>query len=274
MKSAEHGRAALVTGSSRGIGRAIAGELAKDHNIVLQYRSREDAAQAAAAEFRMAGAEVLVFKGDITDPSSLAELADAALARFGRIDSLVTSAATGLHRPISVSTWQQVQDSVQVITGSFVELVSRLSPNMIAGGRIVAVSGLDRIFAVADHGLVGAGKAALESLVRNLAVELGPRGITANAVVPGATRTDSLKAAMERKPGFEQPLVACIPAGRVGEPEDVGAVVGFLCSAKAAYVNGASILVDGGFTAGTFWTDQQRQSMLRGAWSDRPLGRQ
>jgi NAD(P)-dependent dehydrogenase (short-subunit alcohol dehydrogenase family) len=265
--------AALVTGSSRGIGKAVALALAPTHDIVLNYRTRRDEAELAAEAFRAAGAEVLIHQGDITDPDSLIRLADAGIDRFGAIDALVTNAATGLHWPISISGWTQIQDSVQVIAGSFATLVSRISPTMRDGGRIVAISGLDRIFAVADHGLIGAGKAAVEAMVRNLAMELGPRGITVNAVVPGACRTESLERALERKPGSEQPLIDCIPMGRLATPADVGGVVAFLCSPAAAYVTGTSILVDGGFSAGNFWTRHQRASMEKGAWSDQPLGR-
>jgi len=130
-------RAALVTGSSRGIGKAVALALAGTHDIVLNYRARQDEAEAAAELFRAAGASVLSLQADISDPDSLIRLADAGLERFGRIDTLVTNAATGLHWPISISGWQQIQDSVQVIAGSFATLVSRLSPAMVAGGRIV-----------------------------------------------------------------------------------------------------------------------------------------
>jgi NAD(P)-dependent dehydrogenase (short-subunit alcohol dehydrogenase family) len=264
--------AALVTGSSRGIGKATALALSHTHDIVLTYRARRDEAEGAAREFEAAGASVFIHPADITNPDSLVELADASLAHFGRIDTLVTNAATGLHWPISISGWQQIQDSVQVIAGSFVTLVNRLSPFMQEGGRIVAISGLDRIFAVSDHGLVGAGKAAVESMVRNLAMELGPRGITVNAVVPGACRTESLERALERKPGSEQPLIDCIPLGRMATPADVGGVVAFLCSPQAAYITGTFILVDGGFSAGNFWTARQRASMEKAVWSDRPLG--
>jgi len=268
----QHRRVALVTGSSRGIGKAVALALAGTHDIVLNFRVRQDEAEAAASLFRAAGAGVLLVQADITDPESLIRLADTALERFSRIDTLVTNAATGLHWPISISGWQQVQDSVQVIAGSFATLVSRLSPSMVAGGRIVAISGLDRVFAVADHGLIGAGKAAVESMVRNLAMELGPRGITANAVVPGACRTESLARALERRPGFEENLVKSIPLGRMATPGDVASVVAFLCSPAADYVTGTSILVDGGFSAGNLWTERQRVSMTEQNWSDRKLG--
>jgi NAD(P)-dependent dehydrogenase (short-subunit alcohol dehydrogenase family) len=263
---------ALITGGGRGIGQAVAALLAADHDLVIGYRTRRDAADRTAADCVAQGAQVLVQACDITDPASLADMADAALARFGTIDALITNAATGLHWPISVSGWKQVHDAVQVITGSFAELVSRLSPHMTAGGRIIAISGLDSKFAVSDHGLIGAGKAALEAMVRNLATELGPRGITANAVIPGATRTESLDRALERKPGSEQPLVDCIPAGRLATPVDIAHVVAFLCSPGAAYVNGTSILVDGGFSAGNFWTRQQQTSLAQRGWSATPMG--
>ena len=101
-------RAALVTGSSRGIGKAVALALAGTHDIVLNYRARQDEAEAAAELFRAAGASVLSLQADISDPDSLIRLADAGLERFGRIDTLVTNAATGLHWPISISGWQQI----------------------------------------------------------------------------------------------------------------------------------------------------------------------
>lgn len=265
-------RTALVTGGGRGIGKATALALAVDHDVVLNYRSRHEEAEAAAADLRAAGADVLIVQADIGDPASLAHLAEASLEHFGRVDTLVANAATGLHWPISVSGWEEVAGSVQVIAGSFAMLVSKLSPHMQEGGRIVAISGLDRIFAVADHGLIGAGKAAVEAMVRNLAMELGPRGITVNAVVPGACRTESLERALARKPGSEQPLVDSIPLGRLATPADVAGVVAFLASPAAAYVTGTSILIDGGFSAGNFWTRHQRLSMERGGWSDRPLG--
>jgi NAD(P)-dependent dehydrogenase (short-subunit alcohol dehydrogenase family) len=268
----KHRRVALVTGSSRGIGRAIAIALAQDHDVIVQYRSRKEEAEAVAARIKAAGGRALICQADIADPQSLTALSEQGIRHFGRIDTLVTNAATGFHRPISTSTWQHVQDSLQIIAGSFVHLVAQVSPQMQAGGRIVAVSGLDQKFAVSDHGLIGAGKAALDSLVRNLAMELGPRGITVNSVVPGACRTDSMKRAMERKPGAEKPLVDCIPVGRVAEPEDIAPVVAFLCSPGAAYVNGTSILVDGGFSAGIIWTQQQSISLQKGEWSTRPLG--
>ncbi|ATE66408.1 dehydrogenase [Rhizorhabdus dicambivorans] len=272
MSSSPRRRTALITGGSRGIGQAIATRLAIDHDLVIGYRTRSDTAEETAATCRSLGAQAMIHVCDITDPASLAQLADVAIDRFGRIDSLVTNAATGLHWPISVSGWQQVHDAVQVIAGSLAELVSRLAPHMEQGGRIVAISGLDSRLAVADHGLIGAGKAAIEAMIRNLAMELGPRGITANAVIPGATRTESLERALERKPGSEQPLIDCIPAGRLATPADVAHVVAFLCSAGAAYVNGTSILVDGGFSAGNFWTRHQRTSLEKGGWSARPLG--
>jgi NAD(P)-dependent dehydrogenase (short-subunit alcohol dehydrogenase family) len=265
-------RVALVTGSSRGIGRAIAVALAADHDLVIQYRARQEDALALEAILLEAGAEVLVCQADIADAASLEAMIARCRERFGRLDSLVANAATGLNRPISVSRRSHVSDSLDIIAGSFVDLVTLAAPLMTAGGRIVAISGIDSRFAVSDHGLIGAGKAALESLVRNLAVELGPRGITVNAVVPGPVRTESLVRALERKPGAEQPLIDSIPAGRLAEPADIAAVVAFLCSAGAAYVNGASLLVDGGLSAGIGWTQQQRLSLERGTWPSARLG--
>jgi NAD(P)-dependent dehydrogenase (short-subunit alcohol dehydrogenase family) len=126
---------------------------------------------------------------------------------------------------------------------------------MPPGGRIVAVSGSDSRFAVVDHGLIGAAKAALESLVRNLAVELGPRGITVNAVMPGAVRTDSLDLAVDGAGAgagatMVETILRSIPLGRFAEPADVASVIAFICSPGAAYISGATIVIDGGLSAG------------------------
>ena len=114
----------------------------------------------------------------------------------------------------------------------------------------MAVSGLDARAAVPVHGVIGAAKAALEALVRHLAVELGPAGITVNAVVPGAVTTDSSTLHLSQMPELRQALIDATPAGRLAQPEEIAAVVGFLCSPDAGFVNGTSVVIDGGLSAG------------------------
>jgi len=244
-------RVALVTGSSRGTGRAIASALAWDHDIVVHYRRRESDAVLAAEGMRALGARVIVQRAELEDPAELQSMVDAAVHEFGFIDSFIANAAAGAFVPLTHSKHHHVTRTFATIVTGFTDLIRYIIPHMPSGGRIVVVSGTDSTFAGNDHALIGAAKAALESLIRNLAVELGPRGITANAIVPGPIVTESLQHAIDVGVAELADLVMrSIPAGRLGEPEDMADVVRFLCSASARYVSGVAIPVDGGLSAG------------------------
>ena len=245
-------RTALVTGSSRGIGRAIALRLAATghHGIVVHYRREQAAAEEVADEIRASGADVLVVRAELESEPELVAMIDAVKARWGQLDTLVANAAAGAFVPVLAQRSDQVQRTLDTIVKSFVTLTGRAVPLMPAGGRIVAVSGLDARAAVPVHGVIGAAKAALEALVRHLAVELGPAGITVNAVVPGAVATDSSTLHLSQMPALRQALIDATPAGRLAQPEEIAAVVGFLCSPDAGFVNGTSVVIDGGLSAG------------------------
>lgn len=244
-------RTALVTGSSRGIGRAIALRLAAEHDgLVVHYRREQAAAERVADELRAAGRDVLVVRAELESEPELVDMVDAVKARWGQLDTLVANAAAGAFLPVLAHRSDQVQRTLDTIVKSFVTLTGRTVPLMPAGGRIVAISGLDARAAVPVHGVIGAAKAALEALVRHLAVELGPAGITVNAVAPGAVATDSSSLHLDQMPVLRQALIDATPVGRFAEPDDVAAVVAFLCSPDAAFVSGTSIVVDGGLSAG------------------------
>jgi NAD(P)-dependent dehydrogenase (short-subunit alcohol dehydrogenase family) len=239
--------------------------LAEDHDLVIHYRRRPAEAEAAAAAVRARGARAVVLRAELESEQELRQMVDDIRADLGPVDTFVANAASGAFLPVTASQRHHVVRTFASIVTSFADLVRFIAPDMPSGGRIVVVSGTDSTFAVADHGLIGAAKAALESLVRNLAIELGPRHITANAVVPGTVRTESFQYSVDHGVAdLPEMMLRSIPLGRFAEPEDIAAVIKFLCSDAARYVSGASLPVDGGLSAGGGpWVPMQLESLAR-----------
>jgi enoyl-[acyl-carrier protein] reductase III len=249
------GRVAVVTGGSRGIGRAIALRLAADGaDCVVTYRRREDLARQVAGEIEGCGRRALALPLDLTEPSQVGPMIEQAGERFGRVDFLVANAAATAFRPFLEQKPHNVDRTFAVSVDALVAAVQAAVPLMQHGsGRIVAISGIDSMQAMAGHSLLGAAKAAVESLVRALALELGPRGITVNGVSPGFIETDSSRLYTERGLGrdFDDAaarIVAATPVGRVGTTDDVAALVAYLVSDAAGFLTGQTIVLDGGLT--------------------------
>lgn len=242
-------RVALVTGSARGIGRAILERLAVDHDCVVHGRRDVDAAQEVARIAGAAGARTLVVTADLADPDQVADLADQALARFGRVDTLVANAASTVFRPLAGLAARHSRTTFATVVDSLVELVHRTAPVMGPGGRLLTIGGLDARFAQAGHGLLGGAKAALEALTRSWAVELGPQGVTANTIVPGPVRTDSLEIYLDGREDVRRLLVDHTPVGRLCTPADIADVAAFLVSPAGGMISGQVITVDGGISA-------------------------
>ncbi|MFN0092539.1 MAG: SDR family oxidoreductase [Acidimicrobiales bacterium] len=246
--------AALVTGSSRGIGRAVALALAaKGADVALHYRRDEAAAHEAAAAVAALGRRAVILRAELAEEGAAGRLVDAAVDAFGRLDSVIANAASTAFKPLLEAGRRHAARTFETVVYSFLELAQAASPHLGDGGRLVTVSGFDTIRALPDHGLLGAAKAALEQLTRYLAVELGPRGITVNSVMPGYVDTASARfyADTSLPGGWEAAArgwAAATPLGRVADPADIADVVAFLCSPEARWLTGHVLVADGGLT--------------------------
>jgi enoyl-[acyl-carrier protein] reductase III len=244
---------AVVTGSSRGIGRATALLFAeRGHDVVVHYRREEEAAEAVAKEARAAGVEALVVHGDLVEAEAPGRIIDEIGERFGRLDVLVANAASTAFKPLMEMGSRHLDLTMRTVVQSFLLLVQGAVP-LMAGrpGSIVAVSGFDSIRVVANHGLLGAAKAALEQLVRYLAVELAPNDIAVNSVLPGFVSTDSARIWADASypggwPAFEAEHGAT--PGAIISPEQIAEIIAFLCSPAGRCIRGHNLIADAGVT--------------------------
>lgn len=242
---------ALVTGSGRGIGRAIALHLARlGADVVVNFFRNRAPAEATAAEIRSLGRQALLVKANVGDLDDLDALFDQVQRVFGRLDILVSNAASGYNRPVLEQKPKGWEWTMNINARSLLFAAQRAVPLMekSGGGAIVAISSPGAQRVLPDYSVVGASKAAIEALVRYLAVELAPKNIVVNAVSPGIVLTEALEHfdAIRQDEGLIERLLSQIPAGRLVTPEDVAGVVAFLCSPQASMIRGQTILVDGG----------------------------
>ena len=234
----------LVTGGTRGIGKAIALRLASEgaSRIALGYLRNDKAAEAAADEVRAAGAEPILVRGNVASEKVVAEFAS-----HGPYAAVVHNAATGVIKPALETEDKHWDWTLNANARALLSLARACAPDMPSGSSIVAVSSLGAQRVLENYVLVGTSKAALESVVRYLAVELSPRGIRVNAISAGVVETEAL----DHFPNREQMLHAGktrTPAGRLVEPEDVAGAVAFLCSPDADMLRGHTLIMDGGYS--------------------------
>jgi enoyl-[acyl-carrier protein] reductase III len=242
----------LVTGSGRGIGRAIALHFASQGaDVVVNYFRNRVPAEETAREIEALGRRALVVKADVGDLDDLNRLFDKVGQTFGGFNFYIHNAASGYNRPVLEQKPKGWDWTMNINARSLLFAAQRCVPLMEkhGGGKIISISSPGSGRVLKDYVVVGASKAAIESLTRYLAVELAPRNISVNAVSPGIVETDALKHFNGMADGSViRNAIAATPAGRLVTPADVAEVVAFLCSPAADMIRGQVIVVDGGYT--------------------------
>lgn len=245
MSSTLKGKVALVTGASRGIGRAIAERLGRDGAaVVLNYASNAGEAQKVAAQIESSGGKAFAIQADVGHVSEIVRLFDATIARFGKLDILVNNAGIMSINPVSAVTETEFDRIFAVnVKGTFFacqQAATRLSE----GGRIINLSSSTTMRVMPTYGVYVATKGAVEQLTRSLAKELGPRSITVNVISPGPTETELFKNG--KTPEQILQFARASAFGRLGQPMEIAEVVAFLASEAAGWVTGQNIRVNGG----------------------------
>ena len=252
------GQKALVTGANSGIGKATAIALGQaGADVVVNYVSGEDHADAVVGEIRRSGAKAYAHKADVSQEEQVQEMFRRMLEELGTIDVLVNNAGLQRDAPFHEMTFAQWNTVIGVnLTGQFLcareavrhflqrDVVSRVS---CAAGKIIFMSSVHEIIPWAGHANYAASKGGVMLLMKSLAQELAPRRIRVNSIAPGAIRTPINTAAWETKEAYDQ-LMTLIPYKRIGEPIDIARAAVWLASDDSDYVNGASLFIDGGMT--------------------------
>jgi len=239
---------ALVTGSGRGIGRAIALKLASQGaDIIVNFFRRRETAEQTAKDIQALGVKAEVIRANVGDLAKIDEMFDIIGNKFGRLDILINNAASGVGRSvmdIDVKAWEWTMD----INVRACLLCAQRAAKLMEGrgGKIVSISSLGSFLVWPTYAIVGVSKAALEALTRYLAIELAPRGICVNAVAASFVETEALKFYFDE--ALNKDNLPVTPAGRMVTTEDVAKVVAFLCSEEAFMIRGQTIIVDGGFS--------------------------
>ena len=246
------GKTALITGSGRGIGRAIALHFASlGSDIVVNYFRNREPAEETAREITKLGVRAEIIKANVGEIEDLTRLIGETDRIFGGLDFLVSNAGSGFNRPIMEQRPKGWDWTMDINARAYLFLAQKSVPLMEkrGGGWIVSISSPGSFRVLPEYAVVGASKAAIEALTRYLAVELAARNISVNAVSPGIVATEALQHfnTMQDK-NLLADIAGQTPAGRIVTPEDVAQIVAFLCSPAASMIRGQTIIADGGFT--------------------------
>ena len=240
------GKVALITGGSRGIGRAITLKLAEEGaDVVINFFRKKSTAESTAQEARDRGVKAHIIKANVGEPEQIGSMFDEIESQFGRLDILVNNAASGVARSaldLDDRGWDWTMD---INARAFLLCAQRAAKLMKSGGKMVSISSLGSRLVLPIYTAVGVSKAALEALTRYLAIELAPRGICVNGIAAGAVETETLKL-YTADPNLPQSAWQTTPAGRIVKPEDIAELVAFLCRGQSNMIRGQIIVIDGG----------------------------
>jgi enoyl-[acyl-carrier protein] reductase III len=240
------GKVALVTGGSRGIGRAISLKLAAEGaDVVINYFRRRDTAESAAQEVRKLGVIAHLIKANVGEPEKINSMFAEIEEKFGRLDIFVNNAASGVARPAMELDDQSWDWTMDINARAFLLCAQRAVRLMKDGGKIVSISSLGSRLTLPVYTSVGVSKAALESLTRYLAVELAPMGICVNGLSAGAVESEALKMYTQGQEAAASSWQTT-PAGRMVRGEDIANLVAFLCRDESEMIRGQIIVIDGG----------------------------
>ena len=239
----------FISGGTRGIGKSIVlSQASSDTCFFINYLRDEESAEETRKEAEKKGAEVHLFAGNIADSETIASIFKSISSKTKKLDILIHNAALGVFKPVHELREKDWDISLDVNAKAFLQLTQAALPLMKAqGGHILTISSLGSQRYTPNYGAIGISKSALENLVRYLAVELSPYKIRVNAVSGGLVETDSLKSF----PDFERmkkEFLSRTPGGRIGTPEDIAKVVGFLTSPAADWIYGQTLVADGGYS--------------------------
>lgn len=249
-----NGKIAVVTGASRGIGKAIATRLANEGaTVAINYRQNAEPAEALVSELNSKGFKAQAFRADVSKSAECQTLMDEVNTAFGRLDILVSNAGVEYFGKLEDITPEDLDRVFSVNVAGQLFVTQAAARYLPSGGRIVLTSSVSAKISVFHHTLYAASKAAVSAMVLNLAPELGERGITINAIAPGGTATDMAK---ENGKLYTHPALRDVPPEvllksktslqRLAQPEEIAAVVTFLVSDDASYITGSTLAVDGG----------------------------